>query len=187
MEETKRAPGRLELVQSFLNSVDFESGGDELESPEALRAWLAERDLMGAEDSVTEGDLRRAIDVREGLRTLLLANNGGELDIAAVERLDKAASRAGLRVHATPGGCRLAPDATGVDGALADLLGIVATSQADGTWDRFKACPREVCRWAFYDRSKNRSGKWCNMEVCGNVEKARAYRRRHAHAHTHAE
>ena len=32
--------------------------------------------------------------------------------------------------------------------------------------------------WAFYDRSKNRSGRWCSMDSCGNVEKARAFRER---------
>jgi predicted RNA-binding Zn ribbon-like protein len=182
MEEgnpAKQAPDRLELIRKFVNSVDFEDDEETFETPEALRAWFAERDLMGATEEVTEGDLRRAIDVREGLRALLLANNGAELDREAVARLDRAASRAGLRVHAGPGSepC-LEPDARGVDGALAALLGIVATSVADGTWTRFKACPRDVCRWAFYDRSKNRSGRWCEMEVCGNVEKARAYRQR---------
>ena len=177
----KQAPGRLELVQRFVNSVDLGTGEEELDSPEALRAWLADRDLIDRTEAVTEGDLRRAIDVREGLRAMLLANNGGELDAAAVERLDRAASRAGLRVYAVPGeGPCLAPDATGVDGALADLLALAARSAADGTWERFKACPRDVCRWAFYDRSKNRSGKWCDMESCGNVEKARRHRRRTA-------
>jgi predicted RNA-binding Zn ribbon-like protein len=99
-----------------------------------------------------------------------------------VERLDRAASRAGLRVYAVAGeGPCLAPDAVGVDGAMAELLAISARSAADGTWERFKACPRDVCQWAFYDRSKNRSKKWCDMETCGNVEKARSYRERHAH------
>ncbi|MGH2778535.1 MAG: CGNR zinc finger domain-containing protein, partial [Actinomycetota bacterium] len=32
---------------------------------------------------------------------------------------------------------------------------------------------------AFYDHSKNRSGKWCTMRVCGNRAKTRAYRERH--------
>jgi predicted RNA-binding Zn ribbon-like protein len=183
MNEEKQAPGRLDLIQQFVNSVDFHTGEEELSSPQVLRTWLAERDLMGAGDAVTEGDLRRAIDVREGLRALLLANNGAELDRPAVERLDHAASRAGLRVRAVPGeGPSLTPDATGVDGAMAELLGISARSVADGTWERFKACPRDVCRWAFYDRSKNRSKKWCDMDSCGNVEKARSYRKRHAHA-----
>jgi predicted RNA-binding Zn ribbon-like protein len=176
----KRAPQPLGLVQRFVNSVDLEDGKEELTSADALREWLAGRGLMGAEEPVTDGDLRRAIDVREGLRALLLAHNGAPLDEVAVARLDRAAGRAGLRLRFEPGlAPGLAPDATGVAGALARLLGVVATATADGTWERLKACPRDTCRWAFYDHSKNRSARWCRMEECGNREKARAYRERH--------
>lgn len=182
-------PGRLELVEHFVNSLHMHEGREDeeqLHSPEALRAWLSEHELISPDEQVTEGDLRRAVDVREGLRALALANNGVELDAAAVERLDRAASRAGLRVQAVPGGRpRLEPDAGGVDGALATLLGVVATSVADGSWPRFKACPRDCCLWAFYDSSKNRSGRWCDMGSCGNIEKARAYRERQR-GHSHA-
>ena len=54
----------------------------------------------------------------------------------------------------------------------------MATAQADGTWHRLKACADDGCRWAFYDHSKNRRGRWCSMAVCGNQHKARAYRER---------
>ena len=63
-----------------MNSVDLEYGDEELSSPEALGAWFAERQLMPAGEPVSEGDLRRAIEVREGLRALLPANNGTQLD-----------------------------------------------------------------------------------------------------------
>jgi predicted RNA-binding Zn ribbon-like protein len=50
---------------------------------------------------------------------------------------------------------------------------------ANGTWERLKACAlHDTCEWAFYDWSKNRSGTWCDMKVCGNRSKARAYRER---------
>jgi predicted RNA-binding Zn ribbon-like protein len=74
----------------------------------------------------------------------------------------------------------LEPAAAGVDGALGRLLAIVAAAQADGSWERLKACPWDTCRWAFYDHSKNRSGRWCSMEVCGNRAKVAAYRKRAA-------
>ncbi len=44
----KTAPEPLRLVQRFVNSVDLENDQDELTSPEALRDWLAERDLIDA-------------------------------------------------------------------------------------------------------------------------------------------
>lgn len=179
----KSAPGTLYLVQRFVNSVDLETLEEELTAPEALRDWLAERELMQPDEPVTEGDLRRALDVREGLRALLLANNGHELDATKVERLDRAASRAGVRLSfATADEPRLVPDASGVDGALAQLMTIVAAAVEQGTWERMKACPAEDCEWAFYDQSKNRSGRWCNMAVCGNQSKARRYRERRKHA-----
>ena len=175
----KTAPAPLELVQRFVNSIDLESGEDELESAEALRSWLAARELMGAREGVGAADLRRALDVREGLRALLLRNNGLEFDGHRVERLDRAAARAGVRVSFSAAGePALVPAATGVDGALAQLLAIVERSVADGSWERLKACPREECEWAFYDRTKNRSGRWCRMEECGNLAKARAFRER---------
>ena len=84
-----------------------------------------------------------------------------------------------MRVRFRPGADpELAPEAGGVDGAIARLLAIVAAAVEHGRWERLKACPRDTCRWAFYDHSKNRSGRWCRMEVCGNIEKARAFRER---------
>jgi len=59
-------------------------------------------------------------------------------------------------------------------------VGIVYTAMADGTWSRLKACRRDVCRWLFYDRSRNRSAVWCRMAVCGNRTKTKAYRARKA-------
>jgi predicted RNA-binding Zn ribbon-like protein len=175
----KTAPEPLELVQRFVNSVDLDTGEDELADPEALRAWLAERGLIGADVAVGRADLRRALEVREGLRALLMANNGMAADAERVGRLDDAAARAGVRVSFQPKAPpALAPAREGVDGAIAQLLAIVAGAVERGEWERLKACPRDVCHWAFYDHSKNRSGRWCLMEVCGNIEKARAFRER---------
>jgi predicted RNA-binding Zn ribbon-like protein len=175
----KTAPAPLRLVQRFVNSVDLENGQDELTSPEALRVWLAERELMDPGEKVTAADLMRAIDVREGLRALLLANAGLPLDAERVERLDAAVGRAGMRMRFRAGAEPvLEPDASGVNGALARLMAIVAAAVEQGSWTRLKACHRDPCFWAFYDYSKNRSGRWCRMEDCGNIEKARAFRER---------
>ena len=60
------------------------------------------------------------------------------------------------------------------------LLSFVYAATADGTWPRLKACREHTCEWAFYDHTKNRSGAWCSMAVCGNRAKARTYRARRA-------
>ena len=41
---------------------------------------------------------------------------------------------------------------------------------------RVKSCP--TCGWLFLDVSKNRSRRWCSMDTCGAVAKARRYYRR---------
>jgi predicted RNA-binding Zn ribbon-like protein len=175
----KTAPQPLYLVQRFVNSVDLDSGEDELSSPDALRDWFAERDLIDAGAAVSAADLRRAVEVREGLRAVLRHNNGLPLDEDRVERLDRAVRRAAVRVRFAPGrDPELVTEAEGVDGAIARLMAIVAAAVEHGRWERLKACPREECEWAFYDRSKNRSGRWCTMESCGNLEKAKAFRER---------
>jgi predicted RNA-binding Zn ribbon-like protein len=180
----KTAPAPLELVQRFVNSVDLESGEDELAGPDELRAWLAERQLIEPDDAVGPADLRRALEVREGLRALLMANNGMPVDQERVDRLNEIAARAGVRVSFASGAPpELTAAVKGVDGAIARLLAIVATAVAQGHWSRLKACPRDVCHWAFFDHSKNRSGRWCRMEECGNIEKARAFRERQRAKH----
>jgi len=67
----------------------------------------------------------------------------------------------------------------GVDAALARLLAIIYRATVDGTWARFKVCGNDTCRWAFYDQSRNRSGRFCGT-ACGDAVNARAYRRRRA-------
>jgi predicted RNA-binding Zn ribbon-like protein len=166
------APGALEAVRSFVNTWDEERGADALATPAALAAFLEVGDATAAE-------LRHAVALREALRAILAHHGGTALDPAAPAVLQAAAHRARLRVAFDDHG-RAAPAAAapGVDGALGRLLAVVAAAQADGTWERLKTCPAGDCRWAFYDRSRNRSSVWCDMQVCGNRAKARAFRAR---------
>jgi predicted RNA-binding Zn ribbon-like protein len=175
------APGALGLVQSFVNSRwDLERDHQEqLSSPAALAHWLTEHDLLDSSERATNTDLRRALAVREGLRTLLFANNGEPVERAAIESLNQALGAAAFVVRLDSVGPPVfAPARRDVGGALATIASIVATSQIEGTWARFKACPGRHCGWAFYDHSRNQSGSWCSMSLCGSRAKAREYRRR---------
>ena len=180
---TKAAPAPLDLVQDFVNTIDLEKqdAGEELTDPSALKDWLVGRELMDPSDPATEADVLRARELREGFRDALEANHEGRPDPGAIAAINHIARNVRLYVTLHPDGTSsLASDAPGADGALGRLLAIAYTAMADGTWSRLKACRRDRCRWAFYDHSKNRSGNWCSMAVCGNKEKAAAYRARHA-------
>lgn len=179
MSGSAAAPGELELVRAFVNTLDVESGEDALAAPGALELWLAERGLLSRGVAARPAEARRALAVREALRSLLAANNGGRPDGGAARVLDSAAGRAGLSLRFAPeGSAGLQPRAGGVDGAVGWLLAIVADAMAAGSWARLKACRAEGCRWVFYDRARNRSRAWCSMAVCGNRAKARAHRER---------
>lgn len=177
---TRPAPGELVLVQAFVNTVDLEGGEEQLTDPEALGRWLRAHDLIEEGVPLGDDDLRLAISVREALRALARANHEGRTDPQASAMLDRVAAGARLRVRFDAEGVRLEPDRPGIDGALGRLLGIVYASMVEGTWGRLKACRRDTCRWVFYDASRNRSSSWCAMAVCGNKEKAKAYRKRRA-------
>jgi predicted RNA-binding Zn ribbon-like protein len=170
------APGALALVQDLVNTVDREHGPDLLDEPAGLAEWLAHRGLQ--EGAVSRHDLAHARELREALRGLLLANNGEAEPPDARVVLEAAAQRAHLAARLPAGGAALTPLAAGVDGALGQVVAAALVAMWDGTWARLKACPRDVCHWAFYDHSPNASATWCAMSVCGQRMKARAYYRR---------
>ncbi len=154
------APPPLRQVQLFVNTADRERGTD------WLGEWLAAHGLG-------EPARARAAALREALRALLRANSaGGAPPPEAVGLLD-AAARSSVTVGLDPTGVVLA----GAD-PLGEVVAIALRAMLDGTWPRLKAC--RACEWSFWDASKNRSGTWCSMRLCGNRLKTRAYRRRRA-------
>ncbi|MGH2893674.1 MAG: CGNR zinc finger domain-containing protein [Solirubrobacteraceae bacterium] len=177
------APGPLALVQAFINSffdLEVERGADLFATPDRLAGWLAHRELLPSRTTLRARDRTRAIVVREGLRDLAAGNNGASdgLTAASLAELNRAAAGAGVEVRLAAEGPRFAPTGSGLDRALGVLLAITATAMLDGTWPRLKACPGHDCGWAFYDHSRNQTGRWCSMSVCGGRAKARAHYQR---------
>jgi predicted RNA-binding Zn ribbon-like protein len=175
-----KAPGRLDLLQRFINSYnhDLPREWDRLVSAEAAQRWLRQKRLVPSGEPVSEADAARLRDLREALREVALANQGGDPRPAARDRIRRASGGAELTVAVDAGGrTALEPSRGGVDGAVATLLGILHEAQLTGEWSRLKGC--RSCGYAFYDRSRNRSAAWCDMSICGNRQKNRAYYRRH--------
>jgi predicted RNA-binding Zn ribbon-like protein len=176
------APGRLAYVQAFLNTfwdLGQPHGGEVWTSPAAYATWLAGR---GFHAPVAGADLDRAIALREALRELCLANHDDGRAPEAIAMLDRLAHAVAPGAGLAPslGSGTLDPAADGPDAACSLALGIVFAARLDGSFARLKACPHERCGWAFYDTSRNRSGQWCSMRICGNRTKGEAFRRRHA-------
>jgi predicted RNA-binding Zn ribbon-like protein len=179
----KPAPGTLALVQDFVNTRNYFRGGDLLGNADEATARLVERGLLEETEHLGEAERRRLVDFREELRGLLLAHNA--VPGVDAESLNDLTSSAALRVRFGPDGRPDLEPAAGdglVEQIVGRLLAEVVRAEAEGRWERLKACRNEGCRWAFYDASKNRSGSWCNMDVCGARHKMRAYRERKSEA-----
>src|SRR5260370_27669785 len=130
------APGGLELVRAFVNTLDIEAGTDELSSPAALAAWLRSRDLTGPGDArATEDDLRRAIAMREALREVLLAHAGARHAARApVSDLRSAVAGLGTRLEGgDDGAVRTVPDGQAAGAGLAAPLPIAPDPPPPGT------------------------------------------------------
>lgn len=173
---------RLELVRGLVNTLDVETGVDDLATPAALAQWVLDHGLAAHEPRATARDLRHALGTREAVRALLVANAGGPEPAAAWSTLERQARRSRVRLGFAATGPELRAGATGVDGALGVVLADVAGAIADGTWPRLKACLADDCHWAFIDRTRNGSRRWCDMRICGNRDKVRAFRARRAEA-----
>jgi predicted RNA-binding Zn ribbon-like protein len=174
---------QLDLVRDYVNTFDFETGIDSISSPDELAVWFSEQGLAGDLVEPTEEEHADAVAVREAIRDLLLANNGVDADAeAASQTLEAAGRAANLGVRFENGRPLLAPEGDGARAAIGHIVAAVAELAPTDEWKRLKGCRDENCRVAFYDKSRNRSRAWCSMEVCGNREKARSFRQRHAHA-----
>jgi predicted RNA-binding Zn ribbon-like protein len=174
-----KAPGRLELLQRFINTHnhDFPDDWDRLGTPEKAAKWLRQKGLVSQRDRVSEADAARLRQLREAIRALAVANQGGRPagDAAQVIRANSAVAQIHVALDDS-GRSALEPTARGVNGAVATLLGILHEAQVAGLWSRLKGC--RTCEYAFFDRSKNRSAAWCDMSICGNRTKNRLYYRR---------
>ncbi len=179
MTKDASAPGGLELVRSFVNSIDLERPEtlDALADLGAARLWLADAGLNPA--GLEPAALAELRGLRDALRGALLAHNGEGDEGATWGTLvsEFSAVRLEVRFAATAGHAELEPaDRAGAVGLRGALAAAVYDAVRDGTWYRLKACRKHSCLYAFYDKTKNGSGTWCSMETCGN--RAKAARRR---------
>src|SRR3954452_22386252 len=78
-----KAPGRLELLQRFINSHNHDLPGewDRIGTAAKAAKWLKEKGLIAPGERISAADATRLRELREALRALIVA--GGEVDEAA--------------------------------------------------------------------------------------------------------
>jgi hypothetical protein len=156
---TEAEPAHVTLLLDFLNTIDVEQGQEELPDDRALTSWLRAHSLP------TRGaDAAEARAVRDTLRS---AADGTPLKAGALATVP-------LQVTISDDA---APTLTSRH-PLGPVLVAAMRLALSGEWSRIKLCHMHDCRYAFYDTSRNRAGRWCSMRVCGNRAKTRAFRER---------
>ena len=65
-----------------------------------------------------------------------------------------------------------------IDDALARLADPLVRELTSGQPERIRICANDTCRWVFYDHSRTRRRRWCDMATCGNRAKAARHRAR---------
>lgn len=174
----KAAPDELDLIRRFCNTCNIENGADRFETAGGLDAWLRTEGLSPAH--VSDVDLESLCAFRKCLREVLAthsSSSGAASRENVIDALLAASGCVSFGVDVESSRLRLTPRATEPGQlVIGQVVLAVVDAQRDSRLRRFKLC--DHCRWAYYDRSKNTSGRWCSMDACGGREKVRAFRRR---------
>jgi predicted RNA-binding Zn ribbon-like protein len=187
------AAGKLCL--EFANTADWHAAEQPVETladHAALVAW-AERlglldkqkassliDRAGAQPALAAQIHQWAIELREAIYRIFAALADGKQPTGAdIELINDALPQAFNRpaVVANAGGFtwRYAPG-EGLDQMLWPVLRSAATLLTSGEVDRVGQCADDRgCGYLFFDTSRNRSRRWCDMNSCGNRAKARRH------------
>jgi predicted RNA-binding Zn ribbon-like protein len=167
------APGRLALLEGFLNTWSEEMGIDDFETAQSTETWLRNVDLWTGAQKITQEQHRRIVKFRSDLRIWILNKD-------RTEPLTDLAKEISFQAEFTSEGeVQFRPTGTPFQRALGALIDLISKSLQDGSWDRLKCCELPTCGWAFYDSTRSRTRRWCSMKTCGSRHKAREYYKRH--------
>lgn len=196
-----RAGGSGALALDFVNTLEWrlrEAPDELLHSPADLLRWARTAGTLDAEAArglcawseahprAAKRVLADAKAVREAIAAVFQAVARGE-DVPArpLAHVEDAVRRAWAARVLRPAGSSatwewraLEADRPALAAAL-DAERLLASSERE----RIRECADAQCGWLFLDASRNHSRRWCNMQACGNRNKARRwYRRQRADA-----
>jgi predicted RNA-binding Zn ribbon-like protein len=175
------APGGLGLVHDFLNTIGIATYGPDLLADttlardwaeNAVRTWSALRGVEAQPPALDDADLSKLRALRTTIAKMVAGESPDERAIGPIRSVSGSFALSGT------GEVRLAPAGSGWRWMASALWGEILLSQQHDSWRRIKTCHNHQCGSAFYDRSKNNSGVWCDVKTCGNAANLRASRAR---------
>jgi predicted RNA-binding Zn ribbon-like protein len=169
-DPSRPAPGPLEVIRRFVNTLDVYRARDSLADREQAEAVLRGLGLLRDEERLSARDLTRIRELRGAIRSHFVTEDSGQVrDICDVELRLIIGVRGTVEVVATE---------DSLWGRLCGMCMELYVAERTGQLTRLKACANPGCRWLFWDASRPGTGRWCSMRVCSGQHKARAYRMR---------
>ncbi len=160
----------LDLCNTRLGSVDLLTRSDD------LARWFVWTGAVDQAPPISASELASARALRDELRPSLLESDGPRaariaegwlLDVPGRLRVEPDTLRTRFTPAETTSGCLLVA-------VTLDALDLVRDSPG-----RVRECADPECPVLFLDTSRNRSRRWCSMDLCGARSKASTYYRRH--------
>jgi len=171
----------IDLINSaFTHHLGQGPGFDRLPRRE-WRAWFLSRHGI-------EVDPRHPVPVdqmaalRDQLRTILRNwARAGSLTADETDALDGLVSKTPLRQRVSQVSGRpelwVEPIDRDWTWAMATIAASAAELAGNGAPERLKVCANPDCSWMFYDRTLNRSRRFCSPSPCATVVRVRRFRR----------
>lgn len=192
-EPLKQMGGRLCLA--FANTASWHNSAhpeERLRSYFSLVKWsqitgiLSDAEAQALQSSAVDHPdaaqktLEKAIQLREALfRIFSVVIIGAEPQAADVSLLSSLLSEVMAKTqlrYTAQGFSWLVPfEPAQLDGVLYPVIRSAADLLVSQEIRQVKKCSDVLCGWLFLDESRNRSRKWCDMQDCGNRNKARRF------------
>lgn len=183
------------LPLDFANTAEWhasEEPEEKLTSYRDLVGWSWAAGLLGEDEAevlleqaakqprAARQTLAQAVEVREAIYEIFSAlAAGGDPPEASLQIFNQALTRAMQHARVVVGESGFTwgwPDRGGLDRMLWPVLHMTAELLTSDDLDRVGECADDRgCGYLFFDGSRNRSRRWCNMDSCGNRAKAQRY------------
>lgn len=188
------------LCLEFANTSDWHASEQPIEtlgSYQDLVAWATRvgvRSEESARELLKQAEARPAlaaqihtwaIELREAIYRIFAAiaeaSTPAAADLALLnEALPRAYTLPELVATESGFGWRWRGDESGLDGILWPILRSAANLLTQGELNRVGQCADDRgCGYLYYDTSRNRSRRWCDMNSCGNRAKSQRHYARH--------
>jgi predicted RNA-binding Zn ribbon-like protein len=168
---------------------------EHLQTAQNVVGWARHAKILTARDAgrldrLVAADRRLAGRLLDGMIELREVIHAVGVEIVATARVRRKHMDELVRIHAEClARARLVPSASTfvwvwdpADSPVEAILGPVVLSALSvltgADLSRVKRCPGDHCGWLFFDATKNKGRRWCEMEVCGNRAKQKRRRRR---------